>query len=64
MCRCEEIGRIWNKEDKTAEDLKFLSIAVPEQFIFESKYFDEDEDTGYRILKCRDCGIKIEVPYW
>jgi hypothetical protein len=64
ICKCEEIKRIWNKEEKTEEERKYLSIAVLEQFEKFNDYWDEDEEVGHLILKCKDCGKLIDVPSW
>ena len=62
MCRCEKIRELWNKEEKTEEDIKALSLAVHEQFEIVSDYYDLDEDVHVWILKCSDCGETLKVP--
>lgn len=60
-CPCEAIKRLWNKEDKTLEDVKALGILVPEQLDRLSDYYDEDGMKNY-VYACKDCGGIIYVP--
>ena len=61
-CKCEEILKIWNKQDKTKEEQEYLSIVVKEQFKKVNEYYTEEGMRVY-VLQCVDCGMIIRVPH-
>jgi len=60
-CKCEEILKIWNKQDKTKEEQEYLSIVVKEQFKKVNEYYIGN--VKIYVLQCKDCGTIIKVPH-
>lgn len=60
-CPCEAVKRLWNKDNKTPDDIRALKILVPEQFNQLSDFYDEEGHKNY-VYACKDCSGMIHVP--
>ncbi|GAJ04012.1 unnamed protein product [marine sediment metagenome] len=59
--KCGPIGRIWNKDVKTDEEVEHLRLIVPEIYERVNEYYDEDGQKWY-VMQCRSCSTIIQVP--
>jgi hypothetical protein len=62
MCVCKEVSNLWNKLDKTQEDIEYLKNKVPETYTLVNRYYDENEANVVYVLECKHCKKVVRVP--
>lgn len=62
VCECHEMDDVWEKEEKTIEDVRFITGKLKKYFVEKDRFFDDEDNLVYHY-GCRDYKRNIFVKH-